>query len=552
MENNPLYQQGLKHFSAREWTEAVTCFAQLQTAYPGDPSVTQFLETARLRSEMRTGLERGAKSQVRQSWLRRAAFFGVVVLVLALMGGVWQAYRLWAAPAQQETARLAHAAKMRQAAQVQIASGSYASAIQTFQSLLAEWPDDPEAAAGLVRAQQLDRAATLYAQATAALNAGDQAGAMRLLGEINQMEQNYRDTASLMEQIKSAQALNQAYDDAVKLYQANDWAGAVQSFENIRSGNAGFKAQEIKDYLFKIYLQLGDQQVEQAKTVTALQVAEGYYQKALSLHPLDARADSSRRLVASFLDGSGAYQAKDWETTIRKLSPVYEQQPGYFGGQVAAWLYEAYITTGDAMMRQNDPFAARDRFARALSLAMTEGQKADAKKKFEVADRLTTPTPTVAPSPTPRSTPTALPAGYVAPAWARPGGGGGGGATPEPYQFVAINRTYFPSGSFGQAACNWSGVAGRVFDMLGAPMTKDTLGLRVEGPDIKSVLAGSYPVVGPSGWMVQWDAQAKVIKGFVQVYYKNKPVSALIPYASRDSCFDNFIIIDIHQIKPLP
>jgi outer membrane protein assembly factor BamD (BamD/ComL family) len=550
MENNPLYQQGLKHFVAREWAEAVTCFSQLQTAYPGDPSVTQFLETARLRSEMKTGLERDAKSQVRRSWLRRATILGVFVLVLALIGGVWQAYRLWAAPAQQETARLAHAAKMRQTAQVQIASGSYASAIETYQGLLAEWPDDPEAAAGLVHAQQLEQAATLYAQATAALNAGDQAEAMRLLGEINQMEQNYRDTASLMEQIKSAQALNQAYDDAVKLYEANDWAGAVQSFETIRSSNSGFKAQEIKDYLFKIYLQLGDQQVEQAKTVTDLQVAEGYYQQALSVHPLDAKADASRRLVTSFVDGAGAYQTKDWETTIRKLAPVYEQQPGYFGGQVAAWLYEAYMATGDAMMRQNDPFGARDRFARALSLAPTEGLKADAQKKFEVADRLTTPTPTVAPSPTPRSTPTPLPAGYVAPAWARPSGGAG--ATPDPYQFVVINRTYFPSGSFGQAACNWSGVAGRLFDMLGAPMTKDTLGLRVEGPDTKSVVAGSYPVVGPSGWMVQWDAAAKVIKGQVQVYYKDKPVSAPIFYSTRDSCFENFIIIDIQQIKPLP
>ena len=57
---------------------------------------------------------------------------------------------------------------------------------------------------------------------------------------------------------------------------------------------------------------------------------------------------------------------------------------------------------------------------------------------------------------------------------------------------------------------------------------------------------------GPSGWMVQWDAGAKEIKGFVQVYYKDKPVSALIPYTTRDSCFDNFIIIDIQQIKPLP
>lgn len=551
MENDPVYRQGFKHFAAGEWAEAVACFTQLQVNYPGDPNVAQFLETARLRSEMSSGLKRGAQSQVRQSWLRRATFLGAVVLVLALLGGVLLAYRMWAAPAQAESARLARAAKLRQTAQVQIASGSYAGAMQTFQSILADFPDDPDAAAGLVRAQQLDRAATLYAQATAALNAGNQAEAMSLLDEINQLEQNYRDTTSLIEQIKTTQALNQAYEDAVKSYQASDWAAAAQSFENIRSSNAGFRAQDIKDYLFKIYLQLADQQVEQAKTITAIQVADGYYQKALSLRPLDSRADTSRRLATTFLDGAEAYQAKDWETTIRKLSLVYDQQPGYFSGQVAAWLYEACMTTGDAMMRQNDPFAARDRFARALRLATTDTQKTEARKRFEVADRLTTPTPTIPASPTPRSTPTPLPAGYVAPAWTR-NFGGGGGPTPEPYPFAVINRTYWPSGNFGQASCSWTGVAGRLFDMLGAPLTADSLGLRVEGPDIKSVIAGSYPVVGPSGWMIQWDAAAKEIKGSVQVYYKNKPASSVIPYTTRSSCFENFIIIDIQQIKPLP
>jgi outer membrane protein assembly factor BamD (BamD/ComL family) len=427
MENDPLYRQGLKHFRVGEWAEAVACFTQLQANHPDDPSVAQFLETARLRSEMSSGLQRGAQSQTRQSWLRRATLIGIVVLVLLLVGGVVLAYWVWAVPAQTASARLAQIARLRQSAQVQIASGSYADAIRTYQSVLAEQPDDPEAAAGLVRAQQLERAASLYTQATAALNAGNQAEAMRLF-EISQLERNYRDTASLMEQIKTTQALSQAYDDAVKSYEASDWEAAAQSFENIRSSNAGFREQEVKDYLFKIYLQLGDKQVEQAKTVTAVQVADGYYQKALSVRPLDPKADTSRRLATTFLDGAEAYQVKNWEVTIGKLSVVHEQQPGYFGGQMAAWLYEAFVTTGDALMRQNDPFSARDRFARALRLATTDTQKSDAQKRFEVADRLTTPTPTVKPSPTPRSTPTPLPAGYVA----RPGLGTSAGGEPPP------------------------------------------------------------------------------------------------------------------------
>ena len=41
---------------------------------------------------------------------------------------------------------------------------------------------------------------------------------------------------------------------------------------------------------------------------------------------------------------------------IRLLGPVYQQQPDYFGGQVRRWLFEAYMSTGDAFMAKDDPF----------------------------------------------------------------------------------------------------------------------------------------------------------------------------------------------------
>jgi len=175
-----------------------------------------------------------------------------------------------------------------------------------------------------------------------------------------------------------------------------------------------------------------------------------------------------------------------------------------------------------------------------VRLAPSEAQRADAEKRFTKANKLTTPTPTPRPSPTP------LPAGYVAPSWTRRSTG-----TPDPSPFVLINMTYVPNTITGDG-CKWAGVAGRIYDMKGAPLKKETLGVRVTGPVDQGAAAGSSQIIGESGWIVQFDVRAKNIPGFVQVYYKDQPASVLIPFTTRNSCYENMLIIDIQQVRPLP
>jgi tetratricopeptide (TPR) repeat protein len=513
----------------------------LQVIYLDDLRIAQFLESARLRISVSSGLQRGAQLQARSGWLRRLWWLGAALVLLGLVVAVFLAYQAWTVPAQAERARLDRLEQTRQVAEVQIASGLYADAIRTYQEILAAVPNDPAAMAGLARAQRSEQAAKLYAQATEAMNAGDQAKAMQLLEEINKLELNYRDSSGLMDQIKSTQALAESFDGAVKVYQADNWLRAAQAFEAVRSTNPNFRPDEVKEYLFNSYAQLGTLQVEEAETIAAIQMADGYFQRALQVRPLDQNADAARQTVTTFLDGAEAYQAKNWDMAIRKLSVVHEQQPAYFGGRVAEWLFEAFMTTGETFMGQGDVFSARDRFASALRVAPTAAQKAEADKWYKTANRLTTPTPTVRPSPTP------LPSGWVSPAWTRRATG-----TPDPHHFVLISTTYLPN-TFTGEGCKWAGVAGRVFDMKGAPLaTTDTLAIRVEGADDKTVLVGAHQFLGPSGWLVTYDVNAKEIKGFVQVYYKGQPVSGLIPYTTRDTCYENMLILDIQQVKKLP
>lgn len=541
MDNDPLYQQGLKHFGLGQWAEAVACFTQLQINHPDDPRVRQFLETAQLRAAAGSGLQRSAQAQARSGWLRLASRLVVLLILIGIGVAVYLAYQNWIVPNQVETARLARLDQLRQTAEVQLASGEYAAAAQTYQSILAESPDDPTAGAGLQRAQQLDRLAQLYGQAQQALRNNDQASAEHWLEEIAAIDPNYRDTNSLLAQIQSVEQLAQQYAAAEQLLKAGKLLEAARAYEDIRTASRNYKPEETATALYDIYMQLGDQQVKQATTVAAVESAAALFQQALTVRPLDPRADAARRLALTFIDTAAAYQAKQWDVVILKATSVYEQQPTYFGGKVQQWLFEAYLATGQAFMAKGDPFSARDRFRAALDLAATAEQTAQAQELYAAADKLTTPTPT------PRPTPSPIAAGHIAPAWTfKPTG------TPNPYPFIMISAVYLPN-TFNGEGCRWAGVAGRFFDRWGAPLVVETLGVRISGPDgEQGMAAGSYDLIGDSGWAKQYDVVPKVIKGYIQVFYKDQPISDLIPYETRRSCLENMLIIDVQQVKPLP
>ncbi|MFN8598219.1 MAG: hypothetical protein U0559_18810, partial [Anaerolineae bacterium] len=106
MENDPLYQQGLKHFGLGQWSEAIACFTQLQVNHPDDVRVKQFLETAQLRAAAGTGLHRTAQAQTRSVWLSVASRLFVLLVIVGIGVAIYLAYQAWVVPAQAETARL--------------------------------------------------------------------------------------------------------------------------------------------------------------------------------------------------------------------------------------------------------------------------------------------------------------------------------------------------------------------------------------------------------------------------------------------------------------
>jgi hypothetical protein len=146
MENDPLYQEGLKHFGLGEWTEAAACFSQLQASYPDDPRVKQFLDTAQLRSSASAKVPR--RSAEPGTWLRRLSWIGVVIILLLVAGGVVLAYQTWVVPAQAENAR----PPRQRGARPRFRWPPAITKRFTYQTLLAEVPDDL-LLAGIFKAQ---------------------------------------------------------------------------------------------------------------------------------------------------------------------------------------------------------------------------------------------------------------------------------------------------------------------------------------------------------------------------------------------------------------
>jgi hypothetical protein len=78
-----------------------------------------------------------------------------------------------------------------------------------------------------------------------------------------------------------------------------------------------------------------------------------------------------------------------------KIPPIEEELARKIASRInKEW--QKSVSTG-----QSDPFSARDRFASAVRVAPSDAQRAEAKKWYDISNRLTTPTPTVRPSPTP-------------------------------------------------------------------------------------------------------------------------------------------------------
>ena len=374
-----LYQRGLEHLDAREWSQAVDYFAQVHEVDPNYGEVAELLAQARRRSRRtrKAGEELARREPpsfgTRLAIAAKRVFLTMVLLVLVGLGFAG-AYVLY----------------------------------QTYQ-----------------QAQPVDPLADHYQQALNYMDQGQWDQAVSLFDEILAAAPDYKDAAEKKVEALEKQELTRLYDQGKAYFEQGEWYEAIAQWQELRDRDPGFKEAAVEDMLCRAYLEKGLLKVaafDDDSDLRHLHEAMVDLGQGLAICPDKADLQEEKKLASLYLDANVAYRVSDWDEAIAKLNVIYELRADY--GQVTEKLYAAYVGRGDAYAEEKRWELALADYELALELEVS-GKSVAADKRDDLLEKLAslsvTPTPTrVVPTPQPTATPTRIAIKYPAPRLVRP------------------------------------------------------------------------------------------------------------------------------------
>jgi tetratricopeptide (TPR) repeat protein len=327
---------------------------------------------------------------------------------------------------QEQVVEIEAAVKYRNAQDL-LKAGYAEDALQMFEELAVSNPELEGLEAYIGEAKTLKDVGDRYADALELVKTGDQAGALEILKEIEEENPLYRDVALQIQSLESEVQLSDVLNQADDAYDQGNWATAVTAYEAIRAIDANYKADHITPQLFQSYLNAADKVLmEPTPTLEALQAAESYFSRALSLRPQDTQTLARRaevrntievRLVNKYLEDAeaalvgqadsltalraaqeyfvkalelrpddanvlikfqmaqnylaaiDAYSKSAWEDVIAYMGEVVAQDPDYAEGTARQAMYEALISRGDNNTAAGEFLLALEDYQRAAILA---------------------------------------------------------------------------------------------------------------------------------------------------------------------------------------
>lgn len=409
--DDPLYDEGLAHVQAGEWTAALRCFETLAERYPGDVDVTRNLDQTLFRARLDKETQVKPKG-VTIRWSRVIRRLLLIVALAALTYAVFWLITNQIAPAlQRQRAQQAFQALVDNCKK--LSEGlDYAAARDACNKVLSEDSGNPEALALLAVIDRKEAESKACAEAEAVLAGGD---AQASLDAFADLQLKYPGSCSAEERIKT---LRDRLDLAGVLQQcraaaeADSYEQVTNYCEQVRSRNTTLEAEAIAGYLNTAYLALGKQLVEQEPPrVEQLPLALDYFTKALSFDPKDVDAQTEQRLAGQYIAGQQAIESGRLDDAIARLAPVVELRPAYLSGLAVQRLYDTYLRRGDQYRDAGDPSLAYHNYDLAAKLPGID--PASAINRRDSVAGLLTPTPTPTNTPTATPIPTATP--YIPP-----------------------------------------------------------------------------------------------------------------------------------------
>jgi tetratricopeptide (TPR) repeat protein len=134
-------------------------------------------------------------------------------------------------------------------------------------------------------------------------------------------------------------------------FDAQDWAAAVDHWEQIQSARPDYQGGVLEGYLRQAYPQAAGQLIAQANgSLPVLRRAIGYLDRALAFQPGDAQLANERQQAAEYVAGAEAFAQGKWDTAIAHWGPLYAVYPDYQGGVLEANLRLACASGSSSAM----------------------------------------------------------------------------------------------------------------------------------------------------------------------------------------------------------
>lgn len=421
---DPRYKRAMDSLQVGDWEQAVAALRELAEDYPDSREIEHALQEALFRARVDADQVVKPRRWV-VPWRKIGVYAGIVALLgLLAVGGV----RAIGQPAMaelREQTRLAQIARHVQTCNAALAGDDLDGAEQCYQEVLVDEPDNAAALNGLDTIARQRQLLALYNQAIAAQAADDYEQALNFFTDLAVQAPRYKDVSQRITAVGRLLDIQTLYNQAEAAYTDGEEEQALSLYHQVRQQNASYEPEQVEARLIELDLSLGRAILTQnPPDLDRLPDARSYFEDCLTLDPRNSDAVEELRLLRLYLDGKSAYDQGDLAGAIARLQAIYDQRPGYLGGQVLATLYDAYVRNGDALQQSGDLALAYEQYRLAAALPVSD--RALALDRLAAVKPLLTPTPTPQATATPRAAvpgqptpaPTAKPlaaySGYIA------------------------------------------------------------------------------------------------------------------------------------------
>ncbi len=531
---NPLYEEGVTHFEAGEWEEAVEVFSELAAEFPDDQELQQILADLRLKAALSRGEVGRGRMPLRR--LQRPALIAVVVVALiAVLAGGAYAINARLRQAQEQAAHEALRIQSLDLCRAYIAAEDYERAVEVCADVVEQWPHDETAAALLERAEELQELSVPYDTALQLTQEEKWYEARWAWRTVCAMDCNFKDTRYWLEYVERQDVLYSLFADAEDCYGSQDWNCAVELLERVRGQNANYRRNDVEPLLASSLVNLAKQMLSDASDPADVysEVME-LFDEAIQIRPQEQSLVTERTVAVAYSESFARFQEKGCEGSVQKLQVVYvdgdalESPPA----QQLVIVYEANILCGDERMQARDYQGARVCYEAALELPIDD--LSEANSKYAALVPMLTPTATATRRP-PTPTPTRRPATPT--------------ATAVAWGYVQLGDPVYRSNDKNSAGCDWLGVGGQVVDAAGSGLTGVTVRVWSGGWQGHTSVSGQKPEYGSGGWEVYLDDHPKNGVWSCQVIDQSgaglSPVVQFQTYAR--ACNANLILISFKK-----